>query len=135
MAPKRIRSIGLPAHGGGTRASRPVFGDEGSFVLGPRSSDDAGRLHPAEPFPTPVPGDSGPGGGGQRSVPVEGRRGAARRALGRTGRTLALRWCAHCGRFLGFRLWPRTDRALLVHTHGLCDPCLLQIPEEDLSPR
>ena len=46
--------------------------------------------------------------------------------------TVALRWCSGCRRFLGVKLWPRTDR-VLVHTHGLCTTCFRRMTTDALT--
>lgn len=59
-----------------------------------------------------------------------------RRSRHRLPGTLAIRWCAGCGRLLGLRLWRRLEHRV-VHTHGLCDACLekatLELEEFDRS--
>jgi hypothetical protein len=46
--------------------------------------------------------------------------------------TFALRWCSVCRRFLGVKLWPRTDRSV-VHTHGLCLECFKQLMGDEIE--
>jgi hypothetical protein len=43
-------------------------------------------------------------------------------------KTLVLRQCLNCGRYLGFGVWPWTGERFTV-THGLCRSCFDRLEE------